>query len=351
MIIRLMAFLHSCYFGSYWWIYIVQKHQSILIFSIKVNSISFNIIIRKMNRSILRPIQCYNIAQRNSWKNLHSNIYNMQRRMKIDLSLFIPLLGNKQFYQNIFFLTKQILNLVYTFTLCPVSSYLKIPFTMIYGTLFVYIMYYISERFMVNVSLEISWSLLHETLRFHGNQYLQIAIIGFAIKYVSAKTHMTSKILKSFFKVFNSLLHIQIDVSLIFNGSKLKFVSPLGTMKCYWKRCKLHLFNMKNIAERIILRDTFLYNYWNSYKLNLQACAISFLTQPPAQNMTESFSVRLATVVSMVLRGLGLAEEPELYLWILENSLGTQRVSRKWILIRSPFETFQYNNSHFEIIS
>ena len=206
-----------------------------------------------MNRSILRPIQCYNVAQRNSWKNLHSNIYNMQRRMKIDLSLFIPLLGNKQFYQNIFFLTKQILNLVYTFTLCPVSSYLKIPFTMIYGTLFVYIMYYISERFMVNVSLEISWSLLHETLRFHGNQYLQIAIIGFAIKYVSAKTHMTSKILKSFFKVFNSLLHIQIDVSLIFNGSKLKFVSPLGTMKCYWKRCKLHLFNMKNIAERIIL--------------------------------------------------------------------------------------------------
>ena len=185
-------------------------------------------------------------------------------------------------------------------------------------------------------SLEISWSLLHETLRFHGNQYLQIAIIGFAIKYVSAKNHMTSKILKSFFKVFDSSLHIQIDVSLIFNGSKLKFVSPLGTMKCYWKRCKLHLFNMKNIAERIILtslikalRDTFLYNYWNSYKLNLQACAISFLTQPPAQNMTESFSVRLATVVSMVLRGLGLAEEPELYLWILENSLGTQRVSRK----------------------
>jgi len=186
-----------------------------------------------MNRSILRPIQCYNIAQRNSWKNLHSNIYNMQRRMKIDLSLFIPLLGNKQFYQNIFFLTKQILNLVYTFTLCPVSSYLKIPFTMIYGTLFVYIMYYISERFMVNVSLEISWSLLHETLRFHGNQYLQIAIIGFAIKYVSAKNHMTSKILRSFFKVFNPSLHIQINVSFIFNGSKLKFVSLLRIIKRY----------------------------------------------------------------------------------------------------------------------
>ena len=179
---------------------------------------------------------------------------------------------------------------------------------------------------MVNVSLEISWSLLHETLRFHGNQYLQIAIIGFAIKYVSPKTHMTSKILKSFFKVFNSLLHIQIDVSLIFNGSKLKFVSPLGTMKCYWKRCILYLLNMKNMDE---LRNTFLNNYWISYKLNLQACAISSLTQPPAQNMTESFSARLAMVVSMVLRGLGLAEEPELYLWILENSLGTQRVSRK----------------------
>ena len=149
-------------------------------------------------------------------QNLHSNIDNIQWRMKIELSLFMPLLGNKHFYQNIVFLTKQILNLVYTFTLCPVSSYLKIPFKMIYGTLFVYIMYYISERFMVNVSLEISWSLLHETLRFNGNQYLQIAIIGFAIKYVSAKNHMTSKILRSFFKVFNPSLHIQINVSLIF---------------------------------------------------------------------------------------------------------------------------------------
>ena len=88
---------------------------------------------------------------------------------------------------------------------------------------------------------------------------------------------------------------------------------------------------MKNMDERIILtRDTF-YGILFSITIEsyLQACAISSLTQPPAQNMTESFSVRLAMVVSMVLRGLGLAEEPELYLWILENSLGTQRVSRK----------------------
>ena len=201
------------------------------------------------------------------------------------------------------------------------------------------------EYFSGNLVITPAWN-----IKVHGNQYLQFAIIGFAIKYVSAKNHMTSKILKSFFKVFDSSLHIQIDVSLIFNGSKLKFVSPSGTMKCYWKRCILYLLNMKNMDERI-LRNTFLNNYWISYKLNLQACAISSLTQPPAQNMTESFSARLAMVVSMVLRGLGLAEEPELYLWILENSLGTQRVSRKWILIRSPFETFQYNKRHFEIIS